>query len=203
MFTRTRKALAVSVALIFVTGLAVYAQTQPKPRTPKQRPAIAGQQQAGQQQRPNITPEQKRELALRFVSLQRLLRPPTPQEMQRMAMMLSLTEEQKQSIKALYEQFVAKTKPAGEARGAAVKEVLNALQSPVPSKGDLQSSANKVEQADRTVLDAEFDFWIGFKGIMSSQQQQTQINTYMQQRAAQEFGGPRAGGPGAPPAPVK
>ena len=193
---KAKRILVVAIVLILVVSLAAYAQAPQKPNHTGRQAGMAGQQ------RPNITPEQKREMALRFVSLQRLLRPPTPQEMKKMVMMLSLTEEQKQSIKTLYEQFVAKTKPAGEARGAAVKEVLNALQSPVPSKGDLQSSAAKVEQADRAVLDAEFDFWIGFKGIMNTQQQ-TQLNTYMQQRAAQEFGGPRAGGPGAPPAPVK
>lgn len=194
MLTRSRKALAASLALVFLAGVAVYAQMQPTARrTPKQRPGIAGQ-------RMQISPEQRRQHMLMFASLQRLLLPPGPGQLHKFAIALGLTEEQKQQIKALYEQFQNTLKSVGPDRGAAVKGVLTVLQGPSPSKGQLQSAANKVEQADGAILDAEFDFWLALKGILNPQQQ-AQLNTYMQQQAQRGFGGPRPGGPQLPPPP--
>ncbi len=147
-----------------------------------------------------LSPEQRRQHMLMFVSLQRLLLPLGPRELQRIAIALGLTEEQKQQIKALYEQFRNTLKSVGPERGAAVKGVLTVLQEPSPSKGQLQSAANKVAQADAAILDAEFDFWLALKGILNPQQQ-AQLNTYIQQQAQRGLGGPRPGGPQLPPPP--
>ena len=192
MFKRSRKAVAASLALMFLVGLAAYAQTQPRlRRVPKQTPAVAGQVQPS-----GIDPATKREYFFRVISLQRLLAPPNRRELERLVVMLGLTEEQKQQIKELYKQFFAKVSPISQERGAAVRELLTILQQPAPSKGALQAVANKVEQADRAILDAEFDFWLAFKSILNPQQQ-AQVSGYIQQKALQEMG-PGSQMPGAP-----
>lgn len=202
MFKKFRKALAVSIALTLVIGLAVFAQPQQGKNGQKQKAGIAGQQNQGAgtqgfgggQNKAN-----KKEYYLRMASLQRILMPPGLGELQKLGIALSLTDAQKEQVKALFKQFRETVKPVCQERGTAVQGVLTALSQPSPSKGDLQSAANPVFQADKTIVDAEFDFWIAFKGILNTPQQQQATSQFLQQRALGEMGGGQMGqqaGPG-------
>ncbi|HUV05589.1 MAG TPA: hypothetical protein VMX94_10835 [Armatimonadota bacterium] len=176
MLTRTKKALAASLAVIVLIGLAAYAQTAQQPRVNRQ--AGARQGMAGLGMHP-----------------QRFLLPPNKTQMARLAELLGLTEEQKQKIGELDVQFRSTVKPILEQRSAAVKELFQALQAPSPNKGALESAANKVEQADRAILSAEFDFWIGFKQVLTAQQQEA-LTKFMQEKMEK-----RPAGPGGRPGP--
>jgi len=214
MFKKSKKVLVAALILVLALGLAVYAKPQlsssngqgQQQVTGNQGPGAAGQQRnlnRGQGANPqglgggNQGGEHQN--FLRLASLQRILLPPMPRELERMSLVLNLTEEQKQQVKTLYQQFFNTVKPIGQTRGTAVKNVLDTLQGASPTKGALQSAANQVFQADNAIVDAEFDFWLGLKTILNSQQQQS-LGQYIQQKALMEIGGPRLG-PGGPKAP--
>ena len=189
MFKKFRKALAVSIALTLVIGLAVFAQPQQRQKGQKQKAGIAGQQNQGagtQGFGGGQNQGNKQQHFLRMASLQRILMPPGLGELQKLGIALSLTDAQKEQVKALYKQFRETIKPTCQERGPAVQAVLTALSQPSPSKGDLQSAANPVFQADKTIVDAEFDFWIAFKGILNTPQQQQATSQFLQQRALGE-----------------
>ena len=184
-----KKALAVSIVLTLVIGLAVFAQPQQGQKGQKQKAGIAGQQNQGagtQGFGGGQNQGNKQQHFLRMASLQRILMPPGLGELQKLGIALSLTDAQKEQVKALYKQFRETIKPVCQERGTAVQEVLTALSQPSPSKGDLQSAANPVFQADKTIVDAEFDFWIAFKGILNTPQQQQATSQFLQQRALGE-----------------
>ena len=215
MFKKSKKVLAVTVALVFVTGIAVYAQVYRSSQTPQQR--VVGQQraigqmpnavgpmqnqqrvqnQAGPQGRGGgLNPGDRGKAIGGFANLTRILLPLSPRELQKIGLVLNLTDEQKGQIKTLYKQFQDKTKPLLEGRGAEVKGVIDALQQPSPSKGQLQSAANQVFQTDNSIVDAEFDFWIGLEGILNADQQQA-MGQMIQQRLMNEMGGGRQMQPG-------
>ena len=184
---RSRKALAASLAVILMIGLAAYAQVV----QPTRKPATCGRGAAGQgfaDQKDSLLFDtaDRREHFYRFVHLQRFLLPPNKREMERLAVLLGLTEEQKQGIRELYVQFRDTVKPILEQRGAATRELFGVLQGPSPSKGALESAANKVEQADRAILSAEFDFWLAFREVLNTQQQQA-LGQFIKQKSEREF----------------
>lgn len=190
-FSRT---LAAVLALVFLVGLAAFAQTQQRP--PRPRPGAQGQQA------PQIDPALRQQFVGGIISLQRLFMPPNPREMQRLSQMLGLTEAQNQAIRALYQQFANTTRPIREQRAQTVKEMLALMQQASPDKAAMMAVATRAEDADRAILSAELDFWIALKAILNAQQQ-TQLGTFMQQRVQSETGertGP-PGGPGGPPPP--
>lgn len=193
---RSRKALVASLAVILMIGLAAYAQVV----QPTRKPATGGRGAAGQgfanQKDVLFDTADRREHFYRFVHLQSFLLPPNKREMERLAVLLGLTEEQKQGIRKLYVQFRDTVKPILEQRGAATKELFGVLQEPSPNKGALESAANKVEQADRAILSAEFDFWLAFREALNAQQQQA-FTQFMKQKTEIELGGPRSK-PGPP-----
>ena len=197
MSIRSKRVLAASLALILVIGLAAYAQTarpRPKPVAPgedasKQDISVMGNL-------PVLDIGDRREHFYRFVHLQRFLLPPNRREMARLAVLLGLTEEQKQRIRELYQQFRDTVKPILEQRGAATKELFGVLQGPSPNKVALESAANKVEQADRAILSAEFDFWLAFREALNAQQQQA-FTQFMMQKTERGLGDPRSK-PGPP-----
>ena len=194
---RSRKALAASLAVILMIGLAAYAQVV----QPTRKPATGGQGTAGQgfadqKDSPLFDTADRREHFYRFVHLQRFLLPPNKREMERLAVLLGLTEEQKQGIRELYVQFRDTVKPILEQRGAATKELFGVLQGPSPNKVALESAANKVEQADRAILSAEFDFWLAFREALNAQQQQA-FTQFMMQKTERGLGDPRSK-PGPP-----
>lgn len=194
MFARSKVIVAVALVLVFVIGLAAYAQVQPKVRVPRTKvQAQPGMQQGAFQGLADLDPQIRKEHWYAFVNVQRFMRPPSRQELERLSVMLSLTEQQKQQIRALYQQFFTNVRPIYIERAAGVKEMLAVMQSPAPSKGAFESAVKKVEQADRALLMAEFDFWAAFKNILNAQQQ-TQVQSFLQQRVQMEAG------PGGPPA---
>ena len=184
---KTSKLIALLLVVLLVIAVVAYAQAPQRPKG--QRAALGAANQADM-----MTPEQRRAHAAAMAPLQRILMPPNPKEFMRFGIALNLTEEQKAQVKALYQTFGNTLKTIGPPRGEALKGVLNGLQQPTPNKGDLQAGAAKVLDADKAIIDAEFDFWIGLKGILNAQQQ-TAAQTYLQNKAMGELGGgPR--GPG-------
>lgn len=209
MFKKFRKTIAVSIALTLALGLTAYAQLQQGPRGQKQKAGIAGQQRvlnqrqgmasrqnqggAGIQGLGGLGLGSKQMNCFAFASLQRILFPPNLRELRNLELILGLTDTQKEQVKTLYKQFIDTAKPVCQERGTAVQGVLTALSQPSPSKGSLQSAANQVFQADKTIVDAEFDFWLGLKSILNPQQQQS-MTQFMQQKALGQLGGGRMGG---------
>lgn len=240
MFGRSWKVFAVSLVLVFALGLTAYAQVRSQERqTAKEKPDIAAQQRGpgqrpgapgerpeptGRQGAQGLGPGNAQDGLQGLASLQRILLPPNRRELQQLSVILGLTEEQKQQIKNLYQQFINTVRPICQQRGPAIRNVLSVLGQPSPSRGALQSAANQVLQADKAILDAEFDFWVAFKNVLNVQQQQA-LGQALQQRALREEVGGRQGptgpmapgqagpggrtggrggriGPGAPPAPA-
>jgi len=202
MFKKNKKTLAASVACIFILGLAAYAQTQAGVRRPNKRPGVTKQQMIQRRDgQLRETAQRRPRYGLAFLNLQRFLRPPSPMQMRRLAAAVGLTEEQKEQIKQLYRQFLEASRPIMEQRGAAVREFLAAWQSPSVSKGQLQSLSQPILQADRDILDAEFDFWLGLREILNAEQQ-TKFGQYMEMRALQSMKGTPGDRGGVPPAPA-
>ena len=112
--------------------------------------------------------------------------PPGPKEMIRLANLLGLTEEQKQSIKPLYVQFRDTVKPILDQRATAVKEFYNNLQNASPAKDALMASVARIQQLDQQIISAELDFWLGFRQILNNQQQQSLIQ-FLQKRPQTEI----------------
>lgn len=195
-----RKVVAVALVLVFVFALMAYAQNQPQVKPAKQKPVVGGF--AGPQGLIGRRPMDKTYWFYRNVYLQRYLLPPGRGEVEKLAVTIGLTAEQKQKILELCKQFMEKVRPLLEQKAAGTKEVLDILQSPSPNKGALNAAANKVSQAESAILDAEFDFWLAFRGILNAQQQQG-FAQYLQQKVQREIGGPRPPAPGAPQPPAK
>lgn len=189
MFRKCRSVVAVVVACIFITGIAAYAQTVQ--RSKSQDPAArqqAIQQKMQQRQDAMAAPEGRfqKQARARMGSLQGLLLPPDPQVIQRLAVRLGLSEEQKAQIKQLYVQFVNTTKPIREQRMAALKAFMTAFKDPNVTKSDLERLSEPVLLAEKSILDAEFDFWLGLRGILNTQQQ-AQIQSYMMNMAGKDL----------------
>ena len=172
---KATKLIVLMLAVLLVIAVAACAANRP-----------AGQQ--GQGQHPGA-----------MASLVRILMPPRPEQLAKIGIGMNVTDQQKADIKNLYQTFNAAVKVVGPTRGEALKGVLTLIQQPTPNKADLQAGAGKVLDADKAILDAEFDFWIGLKGILGAQGS-TAVDTFMKNRAMGEMAGGRHGGPGGPPA---
>jgi hypothetical protein len=192
MFRKCRKVVAVTVACVFITGIAAYAQTvqRAKGQSPPAR-----QQAMQQRQDATAAPEGRfqKQAQARMGSLQALLAPPDPALVQRLAERLGLSDQQKEQIKQLYVQFISTVRPIREQRRAALKEFMTAFKNPSVTKTELQSLSEPILEADKAILDAEFDFWLAFRPILNVQQQ-AQMQQFMLQKADQEFGDVRGGG---------
>lgn len=196
MFKKCRRVVAVAVVCIFVTGIAAYAQTVQRSKNQDPARQQAMQQKMKQRQDAAAAPEGRfqKPIQARFGSLQALLSPPPPQVLQRLADRLGLSEEQKAQIKQLYVQFHETTKPIREQRMAALKAFMTAFRDPNVTKGDLESLSEPVLQAEKAILDAEFDFWLALRGTLNPQQQ-AQLESYMMNMAGRDLlppGGERA-----------
>ncbi len=198
MFRKCRKVVAVAVACVFITGIAAYAQTTQ--RTKNQDPARqqATQQKMKQRQDAVAAPEGRlqKQVRARFGSLQALLSPPPPEALQKLAARLGLSEDQKAQIKQLYVQFVGVTKPIREQRMADLKAFMTAFKDPKVTEADLQRLSEPILHADKAILDAEFGFWLGLRGILNPQQQ-AQLQSFMMGLANKGLE-PRQGGERAP-----
>jgi len=190
---KSTKMIALLLIVLLVVSAAGYAQEAAKAKGQKAQALAANGNQAQA-----MTPDQRRAHAAAMASLTRVLLPPGPKEFMRFATALNLTEEQKQQVKALYEAFGNALKASAPPRAEALKGVLDTLKQPSPNKSDLQAGAVKVFDADKIISDAEFDFWIGLKGILNAQQQNAAAS-FMQNRVMGELEGGRRGGPGGPP----
>ena len=188
---KATKMIALLLTVLLVVAVAAYAQA------PRQKGQKAQALAANGNQAQAMTPDQRRAHAAALASLTRILMPPGPKEFMRFATALNLTEEQKQQVKALYQTFGNALKAVGPGRGEALKGVLTLLQQPSPNKADLQAGAAKVLDGDKAILDAEFDFWIGLKGILGAQGS-TAVDSFMKNRIMGEMEGGRRG-PGGPP----
>lgn len=174
MYKKNTATMILAVVLILVVAFAAFAQTQ------------QNQGQTNAAGRAGMAPNQFRG---GFAFLQRILLPPNMREMAQMSVALSLTDDQKAKIKELAKTFAAAVKQIAPERGPAVKAVLQGLQQPTPNKSDLVANGAKVGQADQAILSAELDFWIGLKALMSTPAQQTQVQTFIMQKAEHEMGG--------------
>ena len=186
--------IALLLVVLLVIAVAAYAQGPAQARKAQKAQGMAA---AGNQAQA-MTPEQRRAHAAAMAPLQRILMPPNPREFLQFGIALNLTDQQKEQVRALYETFGNALKGIWPTRGEALKGVLEGLKQPSPNKGELQAGAARVLDADRAIIDAEFDFWIGLKGILNVQQQ-TAAQNYLQKRVIGELGGGRQGGPGGPP----
>lgn len=179
--------LAFLLAAILVLGLTAQAQVAPRPAKPRPAPA-------DRPTNPEITglgdlrlldTADKREWFFQNVCIRRFLMPPNKRELAQMVTLLGLTDPQKQQIRQLYAAFVGTVRPILQQRAAATKELFAALQSQTPSKEALNAAYDKTEQADKSIVNAEFDFWIALRQILSPQQQQ-QMMQFMQQKIDRE-----------------
>lgn len=130
------------------------------------------------------------------MGLQGILMPPRPQQLEKLYQAIGATEEQKQQINALQEECKNKVKPVMEEKHAAMKEVAETLRNPEASQGQLESAVNKVEKADKAIVDAELAFWKGFKKVLTSEQQ-AKLADVMKQKG--EGSGPGMGREGMKP----
>jgi len=199
----TKRVFACVVVLVLALAIIASAQNLPRrAQTPLAKPRV--EQPAarpGAQRWPGLDTGDRAQRFYRFVCLERYLMPPSRAELEKLAVAIGLTEEQKQRIRELYQQFFTKVKPLYDQKAAATKEVLDILQSPSPNKGALTAAGNKVNHAVSAILDAEFDFWLDFRAILNTQQQAAFIQ-FMQQKVTREMNPPiqRPGaGPGGPP----
>jgi len=194
---RTTRLIALLLIVLLVVAVAAYAQAPRQKGQHAKAMAAAGQGQAQ-----GANQEQRRAHAAAMASLVRILFPPRPEQLAKVGIGLSLTDEQKAQIKALYETFGAAVKAVAPTRGEAVKGVLTAIQGTSPNKADLQAGAAKVLDGDKAILDAEFDFWIGLKGVLGAQGSSA-VSSFLQNKAMGEMSGGRGpggpGGPGGPP----
>ncbi len=184
MYKKNTVTMILAVVLILVVAFAAFAQAQ------------QGQRQVNTAGRAGMAPNQARG---GFAFLQRILLPPNMREMQQMSVAMSLTEDQKAKIKELAKTFQAALKQIVPERAPAVKAVLQGLQQPSPNKSDLLANGAKVGQSDQAILSAELDFWIGLKALMSTPAQQTQVQSFIMQKAEREMiGGQRTPPTGKP-----
>jgi Spy/CpxP family protein refolding chaperone len=181
MITKSTKTLIVASVLVVTMAVSAFAQA---PGTQKrgQRAGKRAQSTAGQR----VAGAGSQDRAGAFANLQRILMPPSRKDLEKMNLALGLTDDQKAKVNDLYTRFYTAVRAVAPDRAAAVKQVMSALQGTSSNKGELQSAASKVQQADSSIMNAEFDFWIGLKGILNTQQQ-GQLNTYMLERAQKEF----------------
>lgn len=202
MFKNRRKAVAASVACILVLGLAAYARMDAQP--PKNRANMTKREmlQKRSERRVGEQAQWKLRHGCAYLSLQRFLRPPGKAGLRRMAAAIGLTEQQREQIKQLYQQFFEASKPVMARRGEAVKEFMAAWQSPSLTEGQRQSLSQPILQADSDILDVEFDFWLGLRGILNNEQQ-AKFSQFMQMRARKGIEGARGdeGRRYRPPAP--
>ena len=185
MVRRNSLILVLCLVLVAAVALSAFAQYQKNPtnaqRNDGQRQARMGGGGHGN----------------RMMSLQRLLMPPGPRQLQRLYEVVGATEEQKQQIKDLCEQFKNTAKPIMEDRAKALKDVAEQLKRPGSSQGTLESAVDRVERFDKAIVDTELGFWKGLKRILTADQQ-AKLSQMMEQRA---MNGPRVmkrhqGGPG-------
>ncbi len=168
------------LALVLVIALAACARVQPGPIKPQHAGPAGGGFHGGMQ--PGA-----------FASLTRLLMPPGFRDLEKLGLALSLTDQQRAAIKDLYKTFGTTMKQIAPTRAADLKAALGVMQSPSPSKDALLAANAKVQQDDNAILSAEFDFWVGLRGILN-QQQQAAVQSFMLQRFQREVdGGPRQG----------
>lgn len=182
-----KRTLVLALAVVLIAGLAVYAQTERKNK-PAGAPASDAPDITGIGDFFRIDPANRQEWFYKMVDLKRHLMPPGPKEMLRLANLLGLTEEQKQSIKPLYAQFRNAVKPILDQRALATKEFYGILQGTSPSKDALLAAAAKVQQYDQQIISAELDFWLGLRQILNPQQQQS-LAQFLQQRQQMEMPG--------------
>lgn len=197
MFTRIRKTIAVGVACLFVTGVAAYAQTQQpaaKRDQAAKRAAVQRQAQNRAGQQAQVQGVSQNRIRARQGSLQAILAPPNPALVARLAQHLGLTDEQKTQIRQLYATFAQTARPIRERRMAALKEFTTAFKDPAVTKADLERLAEPILQADRAILDAEFDFWLAFRGILTPAQQ-TQIQSMLEKGIRGMMANPNADRP--------
>ena len=190
---KVTKVIALLLIVLLVVAVAACAQA------PRQKGQKAQGMAAGDQQAAGMTPDQRRAHMAAMASLVRILFPPRPEQLARIGMGMTLTDDQKAQIKALYETFGAAVKAVAPTRGEALKGVVTLIQQPSPNKADLQAGAAKVLDGDKAILDAEFDFWIGLKGILGAQGSAA-VSSFLQNKTMGEMSGGRGpGGPGGPP----
>ena len=185
---KATKMIALLLIVLLVVATAAYAQA------PGQKGQKAQALAANGNQAQAATPDQRRAHAAALASLTRILFPPRPEQLAKVGIGLNLTDAQKAQIKALYETFGAAVKAVAPSRGEALKGVLTAIQQPTPNKADLQAGAAKVLDGDKAILDAEFDFWIGLKGILGAQGSSA-VSSFLQNKAMGEMSGGRGGPP--------
>jgi Spy/CpxP family protein refolding chaperone len=202
MFSRLRKVIAAVAACIVITGIAAYAQNQaPKPQRAgaAAKPAVRQDaQKAGPQA---LEAERLRNRArVQLGSLQGMLMPPRPEMIQKLAERLGLTDQQKEQIKQLYTVFENTVKPIRQQKIEALKAFMTAFRNPNVTKAELENLSEPILQADRAILDAEFDFWLAFRPILNPQQQ-AQLQSFIMRQTGQDAGNkPRVKGTPAVPA---
>lgn len=208
MFRKCRRVVAAAVACVLITGIAAYAQVAQKPRNQNPARQQAIQQRMQQRQGPAGAPEgrfRKQQQPPMMGNLQGMLLPPSPQVIEKLAVRLGLSDAQKQQIKQLYAGYADTTKTIREKRMANLKAFMTAFKDPKVSKADLERLSEPILQADKAILDAEFDFWLGLRGTLNVQQQ-SQLQSFMLERQGMgqqpQPPAPRTRGV-KPPAPAK
>ena len=68
----------------------------------------------------------------------------------------------------------------------ALKAFMTAFKDPNVTKSDLERLSEPVLQAEKSILDAEFDFWLALRGILNPQQQ-AQLQSYMMDMAGKDL----------------
>lgn len=187
MYKRTRRVVALVSVCVFVTGIAAYAQAQ----APRQKAAdrASVQQKAGQAAPRQVDAQRLRDRvgARMGNSLNSMLMPPSPEWVQKLAVRLGLTDQQKQQIRQLYVSFQSAVKPIRQQKIEATRAFMTAFRNPNVSKAELERLSEPILRADRAILDAEFDFWLGFRAVLNAQQQ-AQLHSFMMEKAGKQLG---------------
>ncbi len=188
MSKRFTEAIAAGILVVFMAGTSVYAQDE-KPVKRDLAQKRAGMQQKLQDRRPGAPDRQpgardkvRDRIHARMGSLTAMFMPISPEVAARLAVRHGLSDQQKQTVKQLYQQFGAKVKPIRERRQSDLKALMVAFRNPNATKEELQRLSEPVLQADRAILDAEFDFWVAFRDVLTPEQQ-ARISSLMAKRA--------------------
>lgn len=108
--------------------------------------------------------------------------PPSPEEQQKIATTVGLTDEQKQQMKEVSDRYRSQAQTLRDKYQTAYSDVVGLMESTDPDKGNVAAKLKNFNSVHQQIVEVEVQYWVDFKSILTPEQNQKFWNLFEQSR---------------------
>jgi len=108
--------------------------------------------------------------------------PPSPEEQQKIATAVGLSDEQKQQMKNVSDKYRSQAQTLRDKYETAYGDVVNLMETADPDKSTVASKLKNFNSVHQQIVEVEVQYWIDFKVLLTPEQNQKFWNLFEQSR---------------------